>query len=57
VAVLTVISFFVGGPGGPANVLLSLLSNLNSLLLFVALGWLGYRLWNERRRLGERLDV
>ncbi|MBJ7597590.1 MAG: hypothetical protein DLM67_19535 [Candidatus Nephthysia bennettiae] len=43
-AVLAVVGFFVGGGNSP-NPLLALVGNLSSLLLFIALGWLGYLLW------------
>jgi hypothetical protein len=54
-AVLNVVGFFIGGPGGPPNVLLTLLGNLGTLLLMVALGWLGYLLWKAHAGLRERL--
>jgi hypothetical protein len=54
-AVLNVVGFFLGGPGGPPNVLLTLLGNLGTLLLMVALGWLGYLLWKAHAGLRERL--
>ena len=56
-AVLVVVSFFVSGPNGPTNALISVISNLNAFALFVALAWLGYRLWTERPGLRERLGV
>jgi hypothetical protein len=54
-AVLGVVGFFVGGGNGPSNPLLSLFGSLGSLLLFVALGWLGYLLWTSHARLRDRL--
>lgn len=53
-AVFGVVGFFVGG-SGPSNPLIALVGNLSSLLLFVALGWLGYMLWNSRASLRDRL--
>jgi hypothetical protein len=53
-AVLSVVGFFVGG-NGPTSPLLALLGDLGSLLLFVALGWLGYLLWTGHVRLRDRL--
>jgi hypothetical protein len=53
-AVLSVVGFFVGG-NGPTSPLLALLGDLGSLLLFVALGWLGYLLWTGHARLRDRL--
>jgi hypothetical protein len=53
-AALGVVGFFVSG-NGPTNPLLALLGNLGSLLLFVALGWLGYLLWTGHARLRDRL--
>jgi hypothetical protein len=57
VAVLVVVAFFISGPNGPTNVLISLISNLNGLLFFVALGWMGYRLWTGRRGVFDRLTA
>jgi hypothetical protein len=54
-AVLGVVSFFLGGSNGPTNPLISLISNLSPLLLFVALGWLGYLLWKAHSGLRDRL--
>ena len=54
-AVLGVVGFFIGGGSGPANPLLALLGNLGTLLLMVALGWLGYLLWKAHAGLRERL--
>ena len=53
-AVFGVVGFFVGG-SGHSNPLIALVGNLSSLLLFVALGWLGYMLWNSRASLRDRL--
>ena len=49
-AVLGVIGFFVGGPGG-GNVLTALIGNLSPMLGLAAVGWLGYELWTGRRML------
>jgi hypothetical protein len=54
-AVLGVVGFFLGGGNGPPNPLIALIGSLSSLLLFVALGWLGYRLWTAHARLRDRL--
>jgi hypothetical protein len=43
-AVLAVVGFFVSGPNGPSNVAVTLLSNAAPLLLFVALGAIGFRM-------------
>jgi hypothetical protein len=46
-AVMAVVGFFIGiGSGNSSpNPLLALVANLSNLLLFIALGWLGYLLW------------
>ncbi len=54
-AVMAVVGFVVGGGNGPSNPVLALVGNLSSLLLFVALGWLGYLLWTGHAGLRERL--
>jgi hypothetical protein len=54
-AVLGVVGFFLGGNNGGSNVLISLIGSLPPLLLFVALGWLGYLLWTAHARLRDRL--
>ena len=54
-AVLGIVGFFVGGGNGPTNPLIALIGSLGTLLLFVALGWLGYLLWTGHARLRDRL--
>ena len=54
-AVLGVVGFFLGGGSGPTNPLIALIGSLGTLLLFVALGWLGYLLWTAHTRLRDRL--
>jgi hypothetical protein len=54
-AVLAVVGFLVGGGSG-SNPLLALVGNLSNLLLFVALGWLGYLLWMGHAGLWDRLQ-
>jgi hypothetical protein len=54
-AVLGVVGFFLGGSSGPINPLVALVGNLGTLLLFVALGWLGYLLWTAHAALRDRL--
>jgi hypothetical protein len=54
-AVLGVVGFFLGGSSGPTNPLVALVGNLGTLLLFVALGWLGYLLWTAHAGLRDRL--
>lgn len=54
-AVLAVVGFFIGGGGGPTNVLVALLGNLSPLLLFVALGWLGYLVWTAHAGIRDRI--
>jgi hypothetical protein len=53
-AVMGVVGFLTGGGNGP-NPLLALIGNLSSLLLFVALGWLGYLLWTGHAGFWNRL--
>ena len=52
-AVMAVVGFAVGGNG--SNVLLSLVGNLSNLLLFGALGWLGYLLWTGHAGFWDRM--
>jgi hypothetical protein len=52
-AVMAVVGFLTGGNGN--NPLLSLVGNLSNLLVFVALGWLGYLLWTGHAGFWERL--
>lgn len=46
-AVGAVVGFVLTGPGGPSNALVSLIGNIAPLLLFVALGGIGYMMWKE----------
>jgi hypothetical protein len=46
-AVGAVVGFFLTGPNGPNNTLTSLIGNAGALLLFVALGGIGYMVWQN----------
>jgi hypothetical protein len=54
-AVMAVVGFVMGGGNRPSNPVIALVGNLSSLLLFVALGWLGYLLWPGHAGLRERV--
>jgi hypothetical protein len=46
-ALLTVVGDFIAPNGPAANLAVNLLSNLGPVLLLVALGYLGFRMWSE----------
>jgi hypothetical protein len=46
-ALLTVAGNFIAPTGPATNLAINLLSNLGPVLLLVALGSLGFRLWSE----------
>jgi len=49
-----IVGFIVSGPSGPSNLLLNLVGNLSPLLLFVALGWLGFQVVSEAATWSEQ---
>jgi hypothetical protein len=45
-AIMAVVGFFLNGPGGPSNVLISLIGSASGLLLLAALTYMGYQTWS-----------
>jgi hypothetical protein len=45
-AIMAVVGFFLSGPNGPSNVVISLITSLAPLLLLAALSYIGYQTWS-----------